>query len=110
MSQALYMNSANKVILLFVMLTACVVLGGKDPLEDPRGVVPDAQTAIRIAEPILFRHFGEHEIKAEMPYIVKLENGIWKIGGTLPEGFLGGVFYIDIRQKDACVLRLGYPE
>lgn len=79
-------------------------------MEEKAGVVPDEQTAIKLAETILFRHFGERQVKTEMPYKVKLEGGVWSIRGSLSGEFVGGVFYIDIRQKDACVLQLGYPE
>jgi hypothetical protein len=97
-------------ILISVIAWGCFALGGRDPLEDSNGVIPDEQTAIKIAEAILFRHYGEHEVKLEMPFKVKLEDGVWIINGTLPHGAVGGAFYIDIRQKDGCILQLGYPE
>jgi hypothetical protein len=44
-------------ILISVIAWGCFALGGRDPLEDSNGVIPDEQTAIKIAEAILFRHY-----------------------------------------------------
>src|SRR6266446_8796889 len=51
----------------------------------PGGLVPDEQTAIKIAEAILFPIYGEKHIRDEKPYVVKLANGKWTIDGSMPK-------------------------
>ena len=78
-------------ILLFAV--CCFAWDGeraKDPWKDP-GLVPDKETAIRIAEAIVFPIYGEDMIKKEHPYIVTSENGFWRVQGTIPEGIAGGI-------------------
>jgi len=68
--------------------------------------VPDKETAIKIAEVILFRLYGEEDVIAERPYKVKEEDDIWWISGTLKEGHFGSVFNIAISKQTAAVLHL----
>ena len=72
------------------------------------GLVPDKKTAINIAEAILFPIYGERNIRDERPYQVSLKEGKWTIEGTLTRGFVGGVFHIVIRQRDACVVEISH--
>ena len=74
----------------------------------PGGLVPDKKAAINIAEAILFPIYGEKNVRNERPYQVSLNNGKWTVEGTLPRGFVGGVFHIVIRQRDACVVEISH--
>jgi NTF2 fold immunity protein len=40
-------------------------------------LVPDKETAIKVAEVILFRLYGEEDIVTQRPYKVKKEDDIW---------------------------------
>jgi hypothetical protein len=40
-------------------------------------LVPDKETAIKVAEVILFRVYGEEDIVTQRPYKVKKEDDIW---------------------------------
>jgi hypothetical protein len=72
----------------------------------PEGLVPDKQTAIKIAEAVLFRLYGEKTIKLQRPYVVKEDDYIWWISGTLPKDTFGSVFRIGISKHTAAVLHL----
>ncbi len=72
------------------------------------GLVPNEQTAIRVAEAILFPIYGEKIIRAEQPYRTKLQNGKWTVEGSLPRGFAGGTFHIVILQRDGRVVEISH--
>ncbi len=72
------------------------------------GVVADKETAIRIAEAILFPVYGENAIRGQQPYQVTLKDGQWAVDGMVRPGFVGGRFHIVILQRDARVVEIGY--
>jgi len=73
------------------------------------GVVADKETAIRIAEAILFPVYRENAIRGHWPYQVTSNDGKWTVDGTVaPPGHVGGRFHIIILQSDGCVLEIGY--
>jgi hypothetical protein len=87
--------------------------------QDKAGVqVPDATAALRIAEPILIRTYGESHIDDERPLKAKLDGGVWSVFGTLccPDGAghrtceqgrcLGGVAVLKLRQSDGKILSI----
>jgi hypothetical protein len=70
------------------------------------GLVPDKETAIKIAEVVLFRLYGEEDIMAQRPYKLKEDDDIWRICGTLkPNGF-GSAFNIAISKQTGAILHL----
>jgi hypothetical protein len=70
------------------------------------GLVPDKETAIKIAEVVLFRLYGEENIIAQRPYKVKQEDDIWWISGTIKQGQFGSVFNIAISKQTGAILHL----
>ena len=77
--------------------------------DQPGGLVPDKQTAVAIAEAVLFPIYGKNIIRKERPYQVTLVEGNWIVeGAPLPKGFAGGVFRVVIRQRDACILEISH--
>ena len=82
----------------------------------PDGLVPDEETAIAVAEAILFRIYGKENIRSQRPYKVTLTDGEWYLFGSLPETesadapVFGGVFRIVISQNDACARSVGHGE
>jgi hypothetical protein len=70
------------------------------------GLVPDRETAIKIAEVVLFRLFGEDTITAQRPYTVKEEDFIWWINGNIPKEKLGFTFKIAISKQTGAILHL----
>jgi hypothetical protein len=75
--------------------------GGYKP---EKGYVPDAQTAIKVAEAVLAPIYGEEQIKNERPFRATLKNGIWIVTGTLPENMDGGTAVVSISKDTGCVL------
>jgi hypothetical protein len=86
------------------------------PLDDQRGLIRSKETAIRVAEAILFPIYGRKTIEAQKPYEVELHDGTWYVSAHTPKGYngptlmFGGGFYIALSQKDARVLEIGYDE
>jgi hypothetical protein len=72
------------------------------------GLVPDAATAIRIAEAIWIPLYGEENTLGERPYRAALEDGVWKGTGTLHcRGggvCTGGTAYAEISKDDGRVI------
>jgi hypothetical protein len=96
-------------VLSMVMAGACCA---QDPWKQPYGLVPDKETAIKIAEAVLFPLYGEDEIKKERPYKVELRDGVWELHGSMPtlkdSLVVGGTFYVKILQSDARVIDIGH--
>lgn len=72
------------------------------------GVVPDRETAIKIATILLSKKYGQRTVIFQKPFDVHLIDGYWHVGGTLPEGFTGGTALIIISKKNGCVIHLAH--
>jgi hypothetical protein len=81
--------------------------------------VPDAATAVTLAEKILGNVYGKKKIEAEEPFEASLYGSIWHVGGTLYCGkgrlsqgnqCAGGVAMIDIRQRDGHVVKIWHTK
>ena len=79
------------------------------------GFVPDADTAVKIAEAVLIPVYGEKQIASERPFSAKLEGDTWTVSGTLhcPDGkggtttiCVGGVAVVKISKIDARVVSM----
>ena len=78
-----------------------------DISEHPENViVPDAKTAISIAEAIWIPLYGKKEIMKEKPFRAVLTNSVWIVRGFLPNGYRGGVAIAEISKETGCVLRV----
>jgi len=72
-----------------------------------KGFVPDAATAIRIAEAVWIPIYGEVKIAKEKPFKVTLRGDVWTVTGKdLPPGSAGGVAEADISKRDGRILRV----
>jgi hypothetical protein len=70
------------------------------------GLVPNKETAIKIAEAIWLPIYGK-SIKKSKPFVAKLkDNEVWIVEGTLKRGFSGGVPYIEINKADGKIIRV----
>jgi len=83
--------------------------GSRYPLPK-EGLVPDKETAIKVAEAVLFRLYGEDTITNQRPYAVKEDDFTWWISGTLPKGQFGTTFNIGIAKHTAAVVHLTLGE
>jgi hypothetical protein len=74
------------------------------------GMVPDKETAIKIAESVWYPIYGS-EVYNERPFIAELEGDtVWVVEGSLPKGKIGGSAKIRLRKSDAAVLYVGHPK
>ncbi|WP_051327532.1 NTF2 fold immunity protein [Desulfatibacillum aliphaticivorans] len=73
------------------------------------GIVPDAETAIRIAEAVWLPIYGD-SILEKKPFVAVLIGEDWFVYGTLPSppkptvAYFGGIPYIRIRKADGKIL------
>jgi len=70
------------------------------------GFVPNEKIAFQIAEIVLSQIYGKETIESEKPFSINLENNVWIIEGSLKEGFLGGVAYIEIDKQTGQILKV----
>jgi hypothetical protein len=66
-----------------LLIYAAFTLSAQNPPPATSGRVPDATTALSIAEPALIKVYGKRKIDYERPLTATLENGIWSVYGTL---------------------------
>lgn len=69
------------------------------------GLVPDAATAVRIAEAVWLPIYGKR-IYEKRPFVATLQGDVWVVTGTLPKDTLGGVPEAHIAKQDARVLKV----
>ena len=93
----------------FVFLTGALLavfclyaFGQKKP---QNGYVPDEKTAVAIGVAVLEAITEKEALEKEKPFKARLEKGVWTVYGTLPEGFDGGTFEVQISKDDGRVLR-----
>jgi hypothetical protein len=84
--------------------------------------VPDAASALKIAEPALIKVYGKQQIDYERPLKATLQDGVWNIYGTLccpdlkgrracEEGkCVGGVAALRLRQSDGKILSISHTK
>ena len=72
-------------------------------------LIRSERTATKVAEAILFEHFGKMKIYLEKPFTVSLKNdSLWYIEGTsYTTGFTsGGVFHITLSARNGRVVEM----
>lgn len=74
------------------------------------GLIPTAEIAFQIIEPILNQLYGKELIQSEKPFSINLENDIWIIEGYLEKGMKGGVAYVEIRRSNGEILKVIHTE
>jgi hypothetical protein len=98
---------------MFNLLVACLIAPfcvGSDSqgYRPPDGYIPDAKTAIRVAEAVLSPIFGEEKTRKERPFLATLKDDIWTVTGHLDEGLFGGVAEIRIAKGDGAILSVSH--
>ena len=71
------------------------------------GYVPNAHTALAIAEAVWLPIYGER-IYAKKPFRAELQGAHWKVTGTLSKGYIGGVPLVIINKKTGAIVRVSY--
>lgn len=75
-------------------------------IQNKPSIISDSLSAIRAAEPILFKTYGEEPILNQRPYEIYFIDSYWVIRGTLPKEEDGGTFLIILDSRDGSVLKL----
>ncbi|SHM49242.1 YbbC/YhhH family protein [Flavobacterium chilense] len=75
-------------------------------VDNKKLLIKNNETAIKIAEPILFGIYGEDQIEDQKPYEIHLIDNYYVINGTLMWGEQGGTFLIIIDGRNAKVLKI----
>ena len=96
------------------VLTAAIVLTGttvaycgSQSSHPKAGFVPDAKTAIAVAEAVLIPIYGEKQIVAERPFTATVHGGVWTVRGTPVQSTQnGGAAEIEISEQSGCILRV----
>lgn len=79
---------------------------GHNVIDHKRIIIQNEETAIQVAEPILFGLYGKQNILAEKPYKISNNRNYWIIEGSLPDGYKGGTFLIIIDSRNGEVIKI----
>ncbi len=94
-------------VFLFFFSSTVLAESSKHTFMPEQGYVPDAKTAIKIAEAIWLPIYGERIYKKK-PFVAKLQGVVWVVQGSLPSQMLGGVPIAEISKKTGKVLRVSH--
>ncbi len=93
--------------LAFCLCGSVIAENLKHTFVPEQGYVPDAKTAIMIAEAVWLPIYG-NGIYEKKPFVAKLQGEIWVIQATLPNEMLGGVPVAEISKKSGEILRISH--
>ncbi len=74
------------------------------------GYVPNSETAIAIAEAVLFPVYGRENIIKQKPYEVLLFDDYWVVEGTLKPNYIGGTFLVHISMPSGAILLMTHSK
>jgi hypothetical protein len=69
-------------------------------------IIETPETAIKVAEPILFGIYGEKNITKQRPYKVSDFKDDYVIKGTLDRNSIGGTFLIIIKKNNGKIIKI----
>ncbi|WP_096359581.1 YbbC/YhhH family protein [Sulfuricaulis limicola] len=97
--------------LLCAMALVAVSVAGetKHNVSPKDGLVPNAETAIKIAEAVWLPIYGDGIFKKK-PFKARLVGDVWVVEGTLPLEMVGGVPLAEISKKDGKILRVSHGQ
>jgi hypothetical protein len=74
------------------------------------GFVPNAETAVKIAEAVLIPVYGEKKISEERPFQATQQHNIWRVTGTLncAPNCKGGTAEVRISKTTGEILFVGH--
>lgn len=68
-------------------------------------MVPNKETAVRIADAVLTPIYGKTVVEYEKPYSITLAGRIWIVKGKAHPG-PGGNLLIEISKRSGCIFRV----
>ncbi|MDP4197065.1 MAG: NTF2 fold immunity protein [Bacteroidota bacterium] len=96
--------------ILLLLFKLSIASTQSDNYIPPNGLVPDKETAIKIAEAIWLPIYG-NEIYNYKPFVAELSSDkrIWKVSGTV-HTIKGGEPYAEFRKKDCKIIKVIHYE
>ena len=104
-------------VIAICLFAALLLTHAQDSKCDPQrsvcpqaGFVPNADTAVRIAEAVLGPIYGNEHIKHEKPFTARLDGNRWIVTGTLPtikdphRVVVGGTATVEIDKADGRII------
>lgn len=76
----------------------------------PNGLVPDANTAVIIAEAVLIPIYGKKQIENEKPFHAALQKDRWIVEGTLHKEKVGGTSHVEVSKDNGAILRIAHSK
>jgi len=97
------------ILLIGVIILMSLFTGNKRGYVPDDGVVPNEETAIKIAEIVWLPIYGD-SIYSKQPFKAEYneKEKCWYVSGTLPENTLGGVPEIKINKADGKILYISH--
>lgn len=98
----------------FVLLFAYSVMVGiqhrerSQPVPLPNSVIPDAETAAKVAEAILVPIYGAERIEKERPLRAELHGDTWTVVGTAKNMLYGGSATLEISKSKGCIISISH--
>jgi hypothetical protein len=91
----------------FLLLLSFSMTLGQGQNNLTKDFVPDANTAIKIAEAVWLPIYGE-AIYKHKPFIADFDDSkkVWIVFGTTPEGKRGGNYFARIQKSDGKILEI----
>lgn len=97
------------VVLVSVFACGYLQAQSESSVQPKSGFVPNAETAVKIAEAVLVPVYGEKKILAERPFKAKLEGDVWTVSGSLLCGTpqcAGGTAEVKIAKSSGQILQM----
>jgi hypothetical protein len=99
----------KQLIILAMFVTAFHLGIAQTPSHTPKaGCVPNAETAVKVAEAALIPVYGEKHILSERPFKATLDGDVWTVNGTVvcdePGQCVGGAAQVKISKTTGQIL------
>jgi NTF2 fold immunity protein of polymorphic toxin system component len=109
----------NRLAIAFLLaVVGIVVAHSQEPQESKEvsvkpknGFVPNAETAVKIAEAVLIPVYGEATVNQERPFKASRQGDVWRVTGTLNCGApqcTGGTAVVRISETSGEILFMGH--
>ena len=109
MDTAIRAKIRTVILTIMFMLVSVVAYSeaSKHNFVPKEGYVPNAQTAIKIAEAVWLPIYG-NDINSKKPFQAELKKGVWFVRGTLPRVMPGGVPEAEIDKQTGAIIRISH--
>jgi hypothetical protein len=81
---------------------------GKPVFTPKGGFVPNAETAVKIAEAVLVPVYGQKQVESERPFKATLQGDSWTVQGTLQcsPNCMGGTALVEISKSTGQIVQM----